>query len=150
MLIVLSVFFAIIWLIFFKLQWLPWNRGWKFSVYTAALVIALVVVGALQYYTPASKMEVVEAQAQQIYPLVSGQVDRVDVKGAQPVSSGDKLFSIDPRPFKYAVDKWADAPAHLREPAKLAQVAVFTGEGNPVNIHAKILQWISTWMGFIL
>ena len=312
MLIVLSVFFAIIWLIFFKLQWLPWSRGWKVTVYTVALAIALVVVGALQYYTPVSKMAVVEARAQQIYPLVSGQVERVDVEGAQPVSSGDKLFSIDPRPFQYAVDNWAaattlaelelsdarklvktgamaafaldqkqaqydqakaqlenaryqlehtviyapadgyitpnslrpgqrvnsrtaaltfidtgevfilaivkqnglpgiapgkkatvtfaaapgqvfqsevmhgvqgliqgqitvesaaspvqavtaainaypirvafpaDAPAYLREPGKLAQVTVFTDEGNPINILAKILQWISTWMDFIL
>ena len=312
MLIVLSLFFAIIWLIFFKFQWLPWSRGWKVTVYTAALSIALVVVGALQYYTPVSKMAVVEARTQQIYPLVSGQVERVYVQGAQSVSTGDKLFSIDPRPFQYAVDNWAaatklaelelsdarklvktgaiaafaldqkqaqydqaraqlenaryqlenaviyapadgyitlnslrpgqrvnsrtaaltfidtgevfivaivkqnglsgiapgkkatvtftaapgqvfqsevidsvqgliqgqvtvesaaspvqaitaasnaypirvafpaDAPAHLREPGKLAQVTVFTDEGNPINILAKILQWISTWMDFIL
>jgi multidrug resistance efflux pump len=312
MLIVLSFFFAIVWLIFFKFQWLPWSRGWKVTVYTAALSIALVVVGALQYYTPVSKMAVVEARAEQVYPLVSGQVDRVYVQGAQSVSAGDKLFSIDPRPFQYAVDNWAaatklaelelsdarklvktgaiaafaldqkqaqydqaraqlenaryqlenavihapadgyitlnslrpgqrvnsrtaaltfidtgevfiavivkqnglsgivpgkkatvtftaapgqvfqsevidsvqgliqgqitvesaaspvqaitgasnaypirvafpaDAPAQLRQPGKLAQVTVFTDEGNPINVLAKILQWISTWMDFIL
>ena len=312
MLIVLSLFFAIIWLIFFKFQWLPWSRGWKVTVYTAALSIALVVVGALQYYTPVSKMAVVEARAVQVYPLVSGQVDRVYVQGAQSVSAGDKLFSIDPRPFQYAVDNWtaatklaelelsdarklvktgaiaafaldqkqaqydqaraqlenaryqlenavihapadgyitlnslrpgqrvnsrtaaltfidteevfiaaivkqnglsgivpgkkatvtftaapgqvfqsevidsvqgliqgqitvesaaspvqaitgasnaypirvafpADAPAQLRQPGTLAKVTVFTDEGNPINVLANILQWISTWMSFIL
>ena len=312
MLIVLSFFFAIVWLIFFKFQWLPWSRGWKITVYTAALAIALVVVGALQYYTPASRMAVVQARAMQVYPLVSGQVERVYVQGAQSVSAGDKLFSIDPRPFQYAMDNWtaatklaelelsdarklvktgaiaaytldqkqaqydqtsaqlktaiyqlenaviyapadgyitlnslrpgqrvnsrtaaltfidtgevfigaivkqnglsgiapgkkatvtftaapgqvfqsevigsvqgliqgqvtvesaaspaqaimaagngypirvafpADAPAHLRQPGKLAQVTVFSDEGNPINVLAKILQWISTWMDFIL
>ena len=49
MLIVLSFFFLVVWLIFFKWKWLPWSRGWKVTVYTTALGIALVVVGALQY-----------------------------------------------------------------------------------------------------
>ena len=43
-----------------------------------------------------------------------------------------------------------DAPAELRQPGKLAQVTVFTDEGNPINILAKILQWISTWVDFVL
>lgn len=312
MLIVLLFFFAIVWVIFFKFQWLPWSRGWKVTVYTAALAIALVVVGALQYYTPTSKMAVVQARAMQIYPLVSGQVERIYVQGAQSVAAGDKLFSIDPRPFQYAVDNWTaatklaelelsdarklvktgaiaaytldqkqaqydqsnaqleiaryqlenaviyapadgyitlnslrpgqrvnsstaaltfidtgevfilaivkqnglpgiapgkkatvtfnaapgqvfhsevvgsvqgliqgqvtvesaaspaqaitaagngypilvafptDSPAHLRQPGKLAQVTVFTDEANPINVLANILQWISTWMAFVL
>jgi len=49
MLIVLSLFFLLVWVVFIKFQWLPWNRTWKVIVATVALVIALVVVGALQY-----------------------------------------------------------------------------------------------------
>jgi RND family efflux transporter MFP subunit len=271
-----------------------------------------VVVGALQYYTPASTKAVVEARTQQIYPLVTGRVEKVYIDGAQAVSSGEKLFSIDARPFQYAVNKWTasvklaeieladaqnlvtggniaritldqkqaaydearaqlenaqyelenttvlapadgyitlntlrpgqrvsnqtaaltfidvselfiiaamkqnglsgiapgkratvsfsaapgeifqaevagtalgviqgqitiesassplqaveaapdlypikiafpeDAPAELRQPGKLAQVTVFTDEGNPINILAKVLQWVSTWLDFIL
>lgn len=311
MLIVLSLFFILVWLVFFKFQWLPWNRGWKMTVATMATAIALIVIGALQYYTPVSKIGVVEAASQQIYPLVSGQVETVYTQGAHHVSAGDKLFSIDARPFQYAVDNWtavaklaelelsdaeklvktgaiaafardqkqaqydqavaqlanaqyelenttlyapangyitlntlrpgqrvnsntaaltfintsevfivaimkqnglagiapgkeatvtftaapgeifetkvlgsidgliqgqttmesaaspvqaitaaqnaypirvtfpADAPMALRQPGKLAQVTVFTDEGNPINILAKILQWISTWMDFV-
>jgi len=37
----------------------------------------------------------------------------------------------------------------LRKPGKLAQVTVFTDEGNPINILARILQWISTWLDFV-
>ena len=93
MLIVLSFFFLIVWLIFFKLEWLPWSRGWKVTVYSLAIGIALVVVGALQYYTPVSSKAVVEAHTLQIYPLVTGRVDMVYIDGAQKVSSGEKLFS---------------------------------------------------------
>lgn len=117
MLIVLSLFFLLVWLVFIKLQWLPWNRLWKTIVATVALVIALVVVGALQYYTPASKMAVVSAHTQHIYPVISGRVDEVFVENTQAVSAGDKLFSIDPRPFQYAVDNWT---AEL----KLAQISL--------------------------
>lgn len=117
MLIVLSLFFLLVWLLFIKFRWLPWNRTWKAIVATVALVIALVVVGALQYYTPASQMAVVSAHTQRIYPLVTGRVDGVFVKDTQKVSAGDKLFSIDPRPFQYAVDNWSAA-------LKLAEIAL--------------------------
>ena len=116
MLIVLGIFFFIVWLVFLKFKWLPFNRTWKIIVWGTAFVIAVVVVGALHYYTPASKSAVVATYTQHIYPLVSGQVDSVFVEKSQSVSAGDKLFSIDPRPFQYAVDNWA---AEL----KLAQIA---------------------------
>ncbi len=31
MLIVLSIYAALIWILFFKVKLLPWNRGWKHS-----------------------------------------------------------------------------------------------------------------------
>ena len=58
-----TLFFLLVWLVFIKFQWLPWNRTWKIFVSTVALAIALVVVGALQYYTPASQVAVVSATA---------------------------------------------------------------------------------------
>ena len=100
MLIVLSLFFLFVWLIFFKLEWLPWNRGWKVTVYSLALGIALVVVGALQHYTPVSTKAVVSTHTQQIYPLVTGRVEKVYIGGAQAVSKGEQLFNIDARPFQ--------------------------------------------------
>jgi len=112
MLIVLGLFFLIVWLVFFKFQWLPWNRGWKITIYTTAIAIALVVVGALQYYTPTSKKAVVAAATQQIYPLVTGNVLEVPVRHSEKVTAGQTLFTIDPRPFQYAVNNW-DAATKL-------------------------------------
>jgi multidrug resistance efflux pump len=111
----LSFFFGIVWLVFFKFRWLPWNKLWKSVVGILTITIALVVIGALQYYTPASSKAVVESRAQFIYPQVNGPVEEVFIQGSQPVKAGDKLFSIDPRPFQYAVDNWtaAEKLAHL-------------------------------------
>jgi RND family efflux transporter MFP subunit len=105
MLIVLSLYFVIVWLIFGKFKWLPWNRLWKTVVYSIAATIALVVVGALQYFTPGSKMAVVQSDTQLIFPIVSGQVISVEVRDSQLVKAGDVLFRLDPRPFQYAVDQ---------------------------------------------
>jgi RND family efflux transporter MFP subunit len=106
MLIVLSLYFLIVWLVFIKLKLLPWSRGWKTLVYSIAVTVALVVVGALQHYTPASSMAVVQADTQQIYPVVSGRVISVGVKDTQAVAAGEVLFEIDPAPFQYQVDKY--------------------------------------------
>jgi len=133
MLIVLSLFFLVVWLVFLKLKWLPFNRTWKITIWTAALVICLVVLGALQYYTPISKLAVVDAHTQRIYPVVSGRIDKVFVSRSDSVSAGDKLFSIDPRPFQYAVDngtatlKLADiALDDARKLIKKGAIAKFT------------------------
>ena len=98
MLIILSVFFLVVWLIFFKFNWLPWTRGWKITVYSIAVAIALVVVGALQYYTPVSAKAVVEAHVQQVYPLVTGTVESVRVDNAH--------LSGQPREYMIAIDSW--------------------------------------------
>jgi RND family efflux transporter MFP subunit len=105
-LIVLGLFSLLVWLVFFKFKWLPLNTSWKVVISVTALTICLVVLGALHYYTPVSRVAVVSAHTQHIYPVVSGRVDEVFVSRSDSVSAGDKLFSIDPRPFQYAVDNW--------------------------------------------
>jgi multidrug resistance efflux pump len=106
MLITLGLFAFIVWLVFFKFKWLPFNTTWKVVISITALTICLVVLGALHYYTPMSRVAVVSAHTQHIYPVISGRVDEVFVSRSDAVSAGDKLFSIDPRPFQYAVDNW--------------------------------------------
>ena len=106
MLIALGLFAFIVWIVFFKFKWLPFNTTWKVVISITALAIALVVLGALHYYTPMSRVAVVSAHTQHIYPEVSGQVDEVFVSRSDAVSAGDQLFSIDPRLFQYEVDNW--------------------------------------------
>jgi RND family efflux transporter MFP subunit len=123
MLIVLSIYFLVVWLIFFKLKLLPWNGFWKTLVCSIAVAIALVVVGALQYYTPGSKIAVVQSDTQKIFPLVGGRVESVEVGGTQTVAAGELLFTLDARPFQYSVDQAAAAlelaKIRLRDTTKL-------------------------------
>ncbi|MEP5763532.1 MAG: HlyD family efflux transporter periplasmic adaptor subunit [Halieaceae bacterium] len=104
MIIVLSLYFLVVWLVFIKFKWLPWNRGWKTLVFSIAAFVALVVLGALKYYTPVSSGAVVQGDTQQIFPLVSGQVVSVSVADTVAVEAGDELFRLDPDPFQFALD----------------------------------------------
>ena len=104
MLIVLTLYFVVVWLVFIKLKWLPWNRTWKTIVFSIAAFVALVVIGALKYFTPVSSGAVVQGDTQQIFPLVSGQVVSVAVEDTAVLEAGDELFRLDPEPFQYALD----------------------------------------------
>lgn len=104
MLIVLSFYFVVVWLVFIKIKWLPWNRTWKAIVFSIAAFVALVVIGALKYYTPVSAAAVVTGDTQQIFPLVSGQVISVAVEDTAVVEAQDVLFRLDPEPFQFALD----------------------------------------------
>ena len=105
MAIVLGAYFLLVWLVFIKLKLLPWNRAWKTVIYGIAIAVGLIVLGALQYHTPSSKMAVVQSDNQKISPLVSGRLESVEVKGTQEVKKGEVLFTLDARPFQYAVDQ---------------------------------------------
>lgn len=105
MLIVLGLYFLVVWLVFSKFKLLPWNRAWKTVVYGIAVAVALIVVGALQHYTPSSQIGVVQASTQEIYPVVAGRVINVHVSKSQSVKAGEVLFEIDPDPYQYKVDR---------------------------------------------
>lgn len=94
MLIVLGAYFGIVWLVFSKLRLLPWNLLSKSVVYLGGLIIALVVIGALNHTTPSGLVSV-QGTAISIAPNVGGPVTEVAVEANQPVSSGDVLFRID-------------------------------------------------------
>lgn len=94
MLIILCLYFGLVWLLFSKLKLLPWNGLWKSLVYFGALVIALVVIGALNHTTPTGPVSV-QGVSTNIAPNVSGTVVSVSVKPAQEVEQGEELFRID-------------------------------------------------------
>ena len=94
MLIVLGLYFGIAWLVFSKFKLLPWNGVSKTFVYGIAVVIALVVIGALNHTTPSGAVSV-QGSVINIAPNVSGPVTEVSVTANQPVAKGDVLFRID-------------------------------------------------------
>lgn len=104
MLIILGLYFGLIWLVFSKLSLLPWNGFWKTISYGGALVIALVVIGALNHTTPTGPVSV-QGVATNIAPNVSGPVVEVSVAPNESVEKGQELFRIDPTVFTAEVSR---------------------------------------------
>ena len=94
MLIVLGLYFGLAWLVFSKLKLLPWNGFFKTIIYGGALIIALVVIGALNHTTPSGSVSV-QGPVINIAPNVAGPVVEIAVETNQSVSEGDVLFRID-------------------------------------------------------
>lgn len=110
MLIVLGIYAVLVWLLFFQLKVLRWNRISQVVVALVGLVIVLVVIGLLNTKTPSGRVTVV-AKVTEIAPTVGGVVKSMPVKANQPVKAGDVLLELDPRPFQYSVD---EAKADMR------------------------------------
>ncbi len=104
MLIVLAIYAALIWLIFFQFKLLPWSKVTKGLVALVGLVIVLVVIGMLNTKTPSGRVTAM-GQVVEIAPVVSGVVDTVSVKANDPVEEGSELFRLDQRSYQYTLDQ---------------------------------------------
>ncbi len=100
---ILSIYSLIVWLIFIKFKWLPWNT------YTQVTVVVIPVVGltalilALNVVAPSSADVRVIKYVVQVVPQVRGRVTEVPVEPNSPVKKGEVLFRIDPTPFELQV-----------------------------------------------
>ncbi len=90
---------GLIWLIFFKLKLLPWNRVSQ----VVAAVVGIVAIGELLIliglYQPYSTSAMIVEEVTPIVARVSGRVIEVPVKPNDPVKKGDVLMKIDPAPY---------------------------------------------------
>ncbi len=96
---------GIIWLIFFKLELLPWNRKSQITVGAIGVTAILLLVFSMNLYQPYSQDVRVYRNVVQVVPRVTGRVVEVAVKPNTLVQRGDVLFRIDPEPLQYEVDR---------------------------------------------
>lgn len=104
MVIILAIYFGVLFLVFGKLKLLPWNTAWKSVSAFLGLVIALVVIGALNFLAPTGRVTVL-APTITVTPNVSGTVVEIAVEPNASVKKGDLLFRIDPEPFQTEVNR---------------------------------------------
>lgn len=71
----------------------------------ALIVVVLVYLALLDRYTPYTNDGYVQSYVVQIAPLVAGPVVEVSVENNAFVRRGDPLFSIDPLPYEYEVNR---------------------------------------------
>ena len=117
MLIILTLYILLAWLLFSKLKLLKW--GWVSGSVVAiggAFILA-VFLALFNYLTPSGNFTVV-SRVTEVTPNVSGQVIDIPVKLNVPVKAGTVLFRIDPAPFQYKVQNLEASLAQANQQVK--------------------------------
>ena len=104
MVLITTLYIALIWLLFFKFKWLPWNKLTQALCLIIGVVILSGFLVGLQGLTPASTQAVIAGRVVEIAPQVSGRVTSVPVQAMQVIEEGDVLFKIDPTAYQARVD----------------------------------------------
>jgi len=102
-LILLLIYSAIVWFIFFKKKWLPWNITSQVIVVTIPIIALTVLVLFMNIVAPSSHDVRAMNYVIPVVPRVTGQVTEVPIEPNRPIKKGDVLFKMDPVPFEAAV-----------------------------------------------
>jgi len=100
----LGIYSFFVWLIFFKLKWLPWNTVSQVIVVTIPIVGLTALILALNVVAPSSSDVRVLKYVVNVVPQVRGRVVEVPADGNRPTKKGDVLFRIDPTPYQLQVN----------------------------------------------
>jgi multidrug resistance efflux pump len=99
----LAIYSWIVWLIFFKFKWLPWNFISQVIVVTIPIVGLTMLILLLNIVAPSSADVRVINYVVAVNPRVNGIVTEVPIEPNRPIKKGQVLFRIDPRPFEIEV-----------------------------------------------
>ena len=103
--ILLAVYSFFVWLIFFKLKWLPWNTVSQVTVVIIPIVAIAALILLLNIFAPSSADVRVFKYTVPIVSQVRGRVIEVPVEeGNRLVRKGDVLFKIDPTPYQLDIN----------------------------------------------
>jgi multidrug resistance efflux pump len=100
---ILAIYSALVWLIFIKLKWLPWNTQSQVIVVVIPIVGLTTLILLLNVWAPSTTDVRVVKYVVQVIPQVRGRVVEVPVEPNRSVKKGTLLFRIDPTPFELQV-----------------------------------------------
>ena len=101
--ILLIIYSIIVWFIFIKKKWLPWNITSQVIVATIPVIGLTMIILFMNIVAPSASEVRAMNYVIPIVPRVTGQVTDVPIEPNRPIKKGDVLFKIDPVPFDAAV-----------------------------------------------
>jgi multidrug resistance efflux pump len=99
----LAIYAALVWFVFIKMKWLPWNTGTQVTVVIIPVVALTILILSLNVVAPSSADVRVIKYVINIVPQVRGRVIEVPIEPNRLVKKGDVLFRIDPTPYELTV-----------------------------------------------
>jgi multidrug resistance efflux pump len=137
MLIILTVYLVLVWLIFSKLKLV--RLGWISGTVTAlgGLFILAVFLALFNYLTPSGRF-VITGRVVEVTPNVTGQVIAIPIKTNVPVKAGTVLFQIDPTPFQFKVSQLEAALAQAMQQAEQTRASYQQATANVEGLTAQL------------
>jgi multidrug resistance efflux pump len=99
----LGIYSAVVWFVFIKMKWLPWNIATQVTVVIIPIVALTAMILALNVVAPSTADVRVIKYVVNVVPQVRGRVLEVPVEPNKLVKRGDVLFRIDPTPYELQV-----------------------------------------------
>jgi multidrug resistance efflux pump len=137
MLIVATIYGLLVWLVFIRLKWLPWNWTWKTITAVLGACLLLAVVGLLNYFTPSGRIAVM-GRVVEITPNVSGRVVEIVVEPNRLVEQGTPLFRIDPVPYEIEVGRLEAVLVETEVGVKQMEASLKEAEANTRALRAEL------------
>jgi multidrug resistance efflux pump len=131
-LILLGIYSYIIYLIFFKFKWLPWNFVSQVIVVTIPIVGLTLLILVLNIAAPSSADVRVVNYVTAVNSRIQGMVVDVPITPNQHIKKGQVLFRLDPRPIEIEILS-AKAQIEALEAQLLSAGASTTGFGEQVR-----------------
>ncbi len=141
----LAVYALVVWLVFFKFKWLPWNTKSMVIVVTIPVVALTLLILTLNVVAPSSHDVRVVGKVLQVVPQVRGRIIELPAEGNRSYRKGDVLLRIDPTPYQASVKQlegrlMADDAAVAEAEASARQLSetVRGAAGRVSTVEAKL------------
>jgi len=128
----LAIYSWIVWLIFFKFKWLPWNFISQVIVVTIPIVGLTMLILLLNIVAPSSADVRVVNYVTAVNARIQGMVVDVPITPNQHIKKGEVLFRLDPRPIEIEISS-AKAQIQALEAQLLSAGASSTGFGETLR-----------------
>ena len=131
---------ALIWLVFAKLRLLPLTLPIAIVLAAVGPLFAFYIILSMNNFHPSSTDARVFQRVVQITPhiTVPGRVQNVVVQPNTPLKKGDVLFTIDPRPFQFDVNRLEAAVAAANQLVPQLKAAVEQASASVERAEAQL------------
>src|SRR5690242_8038443 len=100
---ILAIYSLVVWFVFIKMKWLPWNTGTQVTVVIIPIVGLTALILTLNVVAPSSADVRVIKYVINVVPQVRGRVVEVPVEPNRLVHKGEILFRLDATPYELTV-----------------------------------------------
>ena len=136
--IIIGGYAGLIWFIFIKKKWLPWNIQSQVGSVIGGLLLTAAIVFTVNVITPGSEDVRVINFVTEVVPRVQGTINKVAVEGNTMVKKGDILIEIDPKPYQLRVSQLEAQLADTLASAKSLQQNYDGAKGNTSAAKATL------------